>query len=241
MLKIKNLHAKIEEISILNGVDLEINSGESHALMGQNGSGKSTLSQVLMGNTAYEVVAGTVSLNGKNLFEMEPNERSLSGLFLSFQYPSEIPGVSIRNYLRMLYNKHHSTNLSPIKFRDILKEKMEMLDVSADFADRSLNEGFSGGEKKRMEMLQMLVIEPKLVILDEVDSGLDVDALKIVGNAVGHLKKTNNTAFLIITHYARILTHINVDHVHIMQKGKIIKSGDASLAHTIEQKGYAEL
>lgn len=239
MLIIKDLHANVEDKEILKGVNLSINAGESHALMGQNGSGKSTLSHVLMGSPFYEVTSGDVSLNGNNLLEMEPHERSLAGLFLSFQYPSEIPGVTIRNYLRVLYNKHHQTKLSPIKFKDILAEKLAVLDMSPDFADRALNEGFSGGEKKRMEMLQMLIVEPKLVILDEVDSGLDVDALKVVGKAVGYIKEKSNTAVLLITHYARILKHIPVEHVHIMQNGQIVKSATEALAHEIEQKGYA--
>lgn len=238
MLKIENLQVKIEDKKILNGVTLEIPKNEIHVLMGKNGSGKSTLAQALMGHPTYEVTEGQVLLDGKDLLDMEPNERALAGLFLSFQYPSEIPGVTISSYLRMIYNKKHSVNLSPVKFRALLKDQMAVLDIPEEFSTRYLNEGFSGGEKKRMEMLQMLILEPKISILDETDSGLDVDALKVVSESVNKLKKQTGMSVLLITHYSRILKHIEPDYVHIMQDGKIVQSGGKDLAHSIEENGY---
>lgn len=241
MLKISGLKAKTEDNLILKGVDLTIKKGEIHALMGKNGSGKSTLAQVLMGNPLYEVEKGIAKFNNKNLFKLAPDERALSGLFLSFQYPSEVTGVGVFSYLRMIYNKSHQKQLSPVRFREFLAEKMKILSMNEEITKRYLNEGFSGGEKKRMEMLQMLVLEPKMAILDEVDSGLDVDALKIVGKAVNYLNKNNDTAVLLITHYARILKYIKPSKVHVMEDGMIVKSGGYKLAHDIEESGYSML
>ncbi len=238
MLKIVNLKVSIPEKNILNGVNLNVEDGKTVVLMGQNGSGKSTLAQTIMGHPSYEIKEGTVEFNGVELNELEPDEKSKAGIFLSFQYPSEIPGVTISSYLRLIYNKSHGTKLSPAQFRKILTEKMAFIEMKEDFASRYLNEGFSGGEKKRMEMLQLLLIEPKLAILDEVDSGLDVDALKVISKVINHLKETTKLSVLIITHYTRILKHIDADEVHIMQEGQIIKSGDKSLAHELEEKGY---
>ncbi len=239
MLNIKDLKAYIENKEILKGVSLDVASGEVNVLMGPNGSGKSTLAQSLMGHPFYEITSGSAVLDGKNLLDLDTTERSLNGLFLSFQYPSEIPGVTVSSYLRTIYNARQEKNLSPVKFRKLLKEKMELLDMSGEFMDRYLNEGFSGGEKKRMEMLQMLVLEPKIAILDEVDSGLDIDALKVVSKAVNYLKREKNMGVLVITHYTRILDHIDPDHVHIMKDGKIVKSGGKSLADDLESQGYA--
>jgi Fe-S cluster assembly ATP-binding protein len=237
MFNIKDLKVNVGEIEILKGVNLEVEDGSTTVLMGPNGSGKSTLAQAIMGHPFYEV-NGTAFLNETNILELDANLRSEAGIFLSFQYPSEVPGVNVANYLRMIFNLHHKQNLSPVKFRTLLKEKMEFLEMSDDFTNRFLNEGFSGGEKKRMEMLQLLVIEPKLAILDETDSGLDVDALKLVGKTVNYLKEKNNMSVLLITHYTRILRYIHADKVYIMQDGHIIRSGDASLAHELEEKGF---
>lgn len=239
MLKVNNLHINIGDKEIVKNLSLELTSGKVYALMGQNGSGKSTLAQTLMGHPAYTITSGTATLGGKNLLEMEPNSRALLGLFLSFQYPSEVTGVNIASYLRLIYNKKHNQKLSPVAFRKLLKEKMNILEIKEDIMNRYLNEGFSGGEKKRMEMLQMLVLEPSVAILDETDSGLDIDALKIVANAVKYLKEKVGTTFLIITHYTRILNYIEPDTVFIMRDGQIVKTGDKSLAHELEAKGYA--
>lgn len=238
MIKVSDLSVKIEDKDILKGVDLEVFPNKVHALMGQNGSGKSTLAQVIMGSPFYTVTQGVITFGGKNIIDVSPNERSLEGIFLSFQYPSEVPGVSIQNYLRMIYNKKNSTSLSPAAFRKILAEKMDVLEIKEDFMNRSLNEGFSGGEKKRMEMLQMLLLEPKVVILDEVDSGLDIDAIKIVSKAVNYLKEKSNSSILIITHYTRILNYIEPEFVHIMSDGKIVKEGGKDLAYKLEEHGY---
>ncbi|HSX39265.1 MAG TPA: Fe-S cluster assembly ATPase SufC [Candidatus Saccharimonadales bacterium] len=240
MLKVKNLHVNIGDKEILKGVDLEFAPNKVYALMGQNGSGKSTLAQALMGHPQYLVTSGSVVFGGKNLLELDPTSRGREGIFLSFQYPSEIPGVTISSFLRMIYNKSHNTNMTPVNFRKLLKEKMEMLDIKEDFMNRYLNDGFSGGEKKRMEMLQMLVLEPKLAILDETDSGLDIDALNIVAKAVNSLKDQTKMTVLIITHYTRILEHIVPDEVLVMQDGQIVKKGGKELAHELEAKGYAE-
>ncbi len=239
MLKIENLKVNIGDKEIVKGLNLEIKKGEIHALMGPNGSGKSTLASTLMGHPNYEITDGTVLFENENLLEMEPNERAQKGLFLSFQYPSEVEGVNITSYLRMIYNKSHDTKVSPVKFREILKEKMEILDIKEDFVNRYLNDGFSGGEKKRMEMLQMLVLEPKIAILDETDSGLDVDALRIVSKAVNYLNEKNQMAVVVITHYTRILNYIEPSFVHILKSGKIIKEGNKDLAHEIEVSGYS--
>ncbi len=239
MLEIKNLHVKIDDNEILKGVNLDLAENKVHVLMGPNGSGKSTLAQALMGHPSYVVTEGSVKLDGKDLLELEPNERSLAGLFLSFQYPSEVPGVTISNFLRMVYNKRKKENLTPVKFRKLLKEKMEVLGIDETFMTRYLNEGFSGGEKKRMEILQMLVLEPKFAILDETDSGLDIDALKVVSQGVNVLKKETGMGVLVITHYTRILNYIKPDFVHVMVDGAIVKSGGHELAQELESQGYA--
>jgi Fe-S cluster assembly ATP-binding protein len=239
MLEIKNLRVKINEKEILKGLDLKIGDNQVHALMGPNGSGKSPLASTLMGHPGYEVVSGAAIFNNENILEMEANERAEKGLFLSFQYPSEVEGVNITSYLRMIYNKSHEQKLSPIKFREVLKEKMEILDIKEEFINRYLNDGFSGGEKKRMEMLQMLILEPKLAILDETDSGLDVDALKVVSKAVNYLVEKTQMSVVVITHYTRILNYIKPEFVHVLKDGKIIKEGGESLAHEIEVSGYA--
>lgn len=239
MLEIKDLNVSIGDKQILKNFNLQINQNEVHALMGQNGSGKSTLAQTLMGHPNYTVNSGKVLFEGKDVLEMEPSERAKAGIFLSFQYPSEISGVTISSFLRMIYNKKHETNVSPAAFRKILAEKMAVLEIKEEFSNRYLNEGFSGGEKKRMEMLQMLILEPKLAILDETDSGLDIDALKVVAKCVNILREQTQMAVLVITHYTRILMHLEPDIVHIMADGQITKTGDKQLAHTLEEKGYA--
>jgi Fe-S cluster assembly ATP-binding protein len=238
MLNIKDLKVKVEGKKVLNGVNLEITENRIHALMGQNGSGKSTLSQTIMGNPIYKVASGQIVFEGKNLLNDKPEERAKKGIFLSFQYPSEVPGVGVSSYLRLIYNNSHNEKLSPVKFRALIEEKLKLLGIKEEMLHRSLNEGFSGGEKKKMEMLQMLIIEPKLAILDEVDSGLDVDALKTVAKAVNYLKDKNKMSVLVITHYARILKYLEPDFVHIMKEGQIVKSGDKNLAREIEEKGY---
>jgi Fe-S cluster assembly ATP-binding protein len=238
MLKISDLNVSIEDKKILNDLTLTLEAGKVNVLMGPNGSGKSTLAQSLMGNPNYEVNSGKVDFDGKDLLEMEPDERALAGVFLSFQYPSEIPGVNISNYLRMIYNKKNGENLSPVRFRKKIAPHLELLNIKEEFLTRYLNDGFSGGEKKRMEMLQMLVMQPKLAILDETDSGLDIDALKIVSEAVNHLTKEQNMTVLLITHYTRILKYIEPDKVFIMRKGKIVQEGSKDLAHELEEKGY---
>ncbi len=242
LLDIKNLNVSIEDKGenkqILKNLCLQVEQGETAVIMGPNGSGKSTLAQVLMGNPMYTVNSGEVTFDGEDLFEMETNERAVAGIFLSFQYPSEVTGVSISNFLRLIYNKKHNEKLSPARFRKVLKEKMEILDMNESYMTRYLNEGFSGGEKKKMEMLQMLVLEPKLAILDETDSGLDIDALKFVGKAVNYLKEKGMTV-LLITHYTRVLQHIEPDKVHILQQGKISQTGGNKLANELEEKGYS--
>ncbi len=238
LLEIKNLKISIEEKEIIHGLDLVIEQNEIHALMGQNGSGKSTLAQAIMGHSRYVVTGGQLSFNKENILELGPSDRAKRGIFLSFQYPSEVAGVNISNYLRMIYNKAHETSLSPVKFREIIKEKLELLEIAPEFLGRYLNEGFSGGEKKRMEMLQMLVVEPKLAILDEVDSGLDIDALKIVSKSIEYLHNKTQLGVLIITHYTRILNFVKPNSVHVMKQGAIVKSGGALLADELEAKGY---
>ena len=238
MLEIKNLHVKIDDNEILKGVNLSLAENKVHVLMGPNGSGKSTLAQSLMGHPGYEVTKGSVKLNGKDLLKLEPDERSLAGLFLSFQYPSEVPGVTISNFLRMVYNKRKNESLSPVKFRKLLAEKMKVLNMDESFMTRYLNEGFSGGEKKRMEILQMLVLAPKFAILDETDSGLDIDALKGVSYGVNVLKEETGMGVLVITHYTRVLNYIKPDFVHVMKDGMIVKSGGKELADELESQGY---
>ena len=241
LLTIKDLHASIEGKEILKGVNLEIRPGEVHAIMGPNGSGKSTLSAVLTGNPAYTVTDGSVNFDGKNLLELSPEDRSHEGLFLSFQYPVEILGVSMVNFMRAAVNeKRKYFNQEPISASDFLKlirEKRAIVELDNKLASRSVNEGFSGGEKKRNEIFQMAVLEPKLSILDETDSGLDIDALRIVAGGVNKLKNENN-ATIVITHYQRLLDYIKPDFVHVLYKGKIVKSGGPELALVLEDKGY---
>ena len=243
LLEIKNLHAIIKSNGkeILKGIDLSINAGEDHAIMGPNGSGKSTLSSVLAGNPSYEVTEGEVIFNGKNLLELSPEDRSHEGLFLSFQYPVEIPGVSMSNFMRAAINEHRKyKGLEPLSASDFLKlmrEKQEYVELNNKLAGRSVNEGFSGGEKKRNEIFQMAMLEPKLSILDETDSGLDIDALRIVAGGVNKLKSSEN-ASIVITHYQRLLDYIVPDFVHVLYKGKIVKSAGKELALELEEKGY---
>ena len=241
MLKIKNLIAGIEETEILKGINLEVNAGEIHAIMGPNGSGKSTLSSVIAGDENYEVESGSVMLNGEDLLEMDPDERAHKGVFLSFQYPVEIPGISVSNFMKAAINeKRKNLGQDPISAKDLLhkmKEKMELLNMQKGYLSRNMNEGFSGGEKKRNEIFQMAMLEPKLSILDETDSGLDIDALKVVANGVNKLKSKEN-ATIIITHYQRLLNYIVPDFVHVLHDGKIIKSGGKELALELEAKGY---
>jgi Fe-S cluster assembly ATP-binding protein len=240
MLNIKNLRASIENKSILNGLNLEVKPGEIHAIMGPNGSGKSTLSNVLAGKEDYEV-SGSVLFNGKDLLELSAEERAREGIFLAFQYPIEIPGVSNANFLKTAIaekRKHLGLDpLAPAEFLKMMREKMKLVEMDQSFVSRSVNEGFSGGEKKRNEIFQMAMLEPKLAILDETDSGLDIDALKIVSNGVNQLK-TKDNAFIIITHYQRLLNYIVPDFVHVLFEGRIVKSGDKSLALELEEKGY---
>ncbi|MBI3131639.1 MAG: Fe-S cluster assembly ATPase SufC [Acidobacteria bacterium] len=241
MLSIQNLTATVNDKEVLKGISLEIKAGEVHAIMGPNGSGKSTLGKVLAGHPAYVITGGTVTFEGKNLLDLAPDERARLGLFLGFQHPIEVPGVSNAQFLRLAYNKQAEANgkdeLDPLEFDDFIQEKIKIVGIRAELLDRSLNEGFSGGEKKRNEILQMAVLEPKLAILDELDSGLDVDALRIVGEAVTGLKSPER-AILLVTHYQRLLDHIPADHIHILQGGRIVKSGGPELALEIEAKGY---
>jgi Fe-S cluster assembly ATP-binding protein len=241
MLSIKNLHAGIEGKDILRGINLEVKAGEVHAIMGPNGSGKSTLSAVIAGNENYEVTQGSVSLDGEDLADLAPEERAHKGVFLSFQYPVEIPGVSVTNFVRTAINEtRKAKGLEEMPANEMLKvirEKSELLEIDRKFLSRSLNEGFSGGEKKRNEIFQMAMLEPKLAILDETDSGLDIDALRIVANGVNKLKSEKN-AVIVITHYQRLLDHIVPDFVHVLYNGKIVKSGGKELAYELEEKGY---
>lgn len=237
VLEIKNLHARIEEKEILKGVNLTIKGGEIHAFMGPNGSGKSTLASVLMGHPRYEVTEGEVLLNGENILEMETNERAAAGLFLAFQYPNEVPGVTVANFLRQAVNAVRGEEMSVWDFQELLAEKMALLEMDESFAARYLNEGFSGGEKKRNEMLQMAVLNPKFAVLDETDSGLDIDAIQVVSKAVNSLRGPDFGA-LVITHYNRILQFIGPDHVHIFLDGRIVRSGGPELATELEEKGY---
>ena len=237
-LEIKNLHAGIEDKEILCGVDLTIRQGEVHAIMGPNGSGKSTLSNVIMGSPKYAVTQGSVKFGGKDLLAMKPEERAQSGLFLSFQYPFEIAGLTFSRFLHAAHKAQHPLEtLSPVKFREKLKEAGARLGMGADFIERELNVGFSGGEKKRAEILQMMVLQPKIAIMDETDSGLDIDSLKLVSQAVQGMRSPQFGA-LLITHYKRILNYLRPDFVHVMYNGKIIKSGGPELAEHLEEKGY---
>jgi len=241
MLSIKNLHASIEDKEILKGINLEIKAGEVHAIMGPNGSGKSTLSAVIAGNENYEVTDGSVELLGEDLAELAPEERAHKGVFLSFQYPVEIPGVSVTNFMKTAINESRKANgkeeMPANEMLKLIREKSELLEIDRKFLSRSLNEGFSGGEKKRNEIFQMAMLEPKLAILDETDSGLDIDALRIVANGVNKLKSQDN-AVLVITHYQRLLDYIIPDFVHVLMDGKIVKSGGKELALELEERGY---
>lgn len=240
-LELKELAVTVQDTVVLKKINLKVKFGSTLAVMGPNGSGKSTLAQVIAGSPSYEVTGGDILVDGRSIVDLSPDERAKLGIFLSFQHPVEIPGVNVASFLRMVYNKNQAQNLSPVKFRQVLTEKMKIIDMKPEFADRYLNEGFSGGEKKRMEILQMLVLEPRLVILDEVDSGLDIDALKSVAQGVNWLKQQNpETAFIIITHHARILEYIKPDVVHIIKDGKIVKSGGFELARELEKTGYKE-
>ncbi len=241
MLKIKDLKVEIEGREILKGLNLEINKGEVHAIMGPNGAGKSTLSAVIAGREEYEVTDGTIEFNGDDIMELAPEERSHAGVFLSFQYPVEIPGVSVTNFIKTAINESRKAKgLEPMEAKDLLKlmrEKQQLLEMDKAFMSRSINEGFSGGEKKRNEIFQMAMLDPKLAILDETDSGLDIDALRIVANGVNKLKSEEN-AVMVITHYQRLLDHIVPDFVHVLYDGKIVKSGDKNLAIQLEEQGY---
>nr|AIA13675.1 FeS assembly ATPase SufC [uncultured bacterium] len=241
LLEIKDLHAGIEGREILKGLNLSVGKGEIHAIMGPNGSGKSTLAKVLTGHPSYEVISGEVLYEGKNLLELDPDERAREGVFLAFQYPVEIPGVSNSQFLRLAYNEkmRHlgQEELDPLEFADHLKEKMKIVDMDKSFMNRAVNEGFSGGEKKRNEILQMAVLEPKLAVLDETDSGLDIDALRIVAEGVNKLRSPEN-AVVVVTHYQRLLDYIVPDFVHVLAGGKIVKDGGKELALELEAKGY---
>ena len=241
MLKIKNIHAKIEDKGILKGIDLEIKAGEIHAIMGPNGSGKSTLASVITGKEEYEVTDGEILFENEDLEEVSPEERAHKGIFMSFQYPIEIPGITVTNFIKTAINSNlKARNEDEMPANIMLKkirEKAELLEIDSKFLSRSLNEGFSGGEKKRNEIFQMAMLEPSLSILDETDSGLDIDALKIVANGVNKLKNKDN-AVIVITHYQRLLDYIIPDYVHVLHEGKIVKSGDKNLAHQLEEKGY---
>lgn len=244
MISIKNLHASVNGKKILNGINLEIKAGEIHAIMGPNGSGKSTLSSVLAGHPDYEVTEGEIIFNGKNLLELEAENRAREGLFLAFQYPVEIPGVSNINFLKTAINEireyYGLEQMAAKDFLAMVKEKQKLVELDGKLTNRSVNEGFSGGEKKRNEIFQLAMLEPKLAILDETDSGLDIDALKIVANGVNMLKNKNN-AFIVITHYQRLLDYIIPDFVHVLYNGKIVKSGTKEMALELEAKGYDEV
>jgi Fe-S cluster assembly ATP-binding protein len=244
ILSVKNLTASINDTPILKGLNLEIKAGEIHAIMGPNGSGKSTFSKVLSGHPAYEITGGEVTFLGQNLLELPPEERAIAGIFLAFQYPIEIPGVSNLDFLRVAYNskrKHLGLGeLDAFDFEDLVTEKLDIVKMRPEFLERSVNAGFSGGEKKRNEILQMAILEPKLAILDETDSGLDIDALRIVANGVNELANSDN-AMLVITHYQRLLNYIVPDFVHVMEGGRIIKTGNKELALELEETGYDDV
>jgi Fe-S cluster assembly ATP-binding protein len=241
LLEIKNLHARIEGNEILKGINLKVDAGEVHAIMGPNGSGKSTLASVLAGREEYEVTEGEIWYNGKNLLELSPEDRAREGIFLAFQYPVEIPGVSNTNLLKTAVNEirkyRGEEELDAMEFLELLKEKSKLVELDQKFLSRSVNEGFSGGEKKRNEIFQMAVLNPKLAILDETDSGLDIDALRIVANGVNKLRSKDN-AIIVVTHYQRLLNYIVPDYVHVLYQGKIVKSGGKELAFELEEKGY---
>jgi Fe-S cluster assembly ATP-binding protein len=241
LLAVRQLTAKIGERNILKGIDLTVRAGEVHAIMGPNGSGKSTFAKVLCGHPSYEVTGGDVVFADKSLLGLAPEERARAGLFLGFQYPIEVPGVSNSSFLRLAYNTVQGARgkeeLDPLEFDDLVREKMKLLEMNPAFLDRSVNAGFSGGEKKRNEILQMALLEPRLAVLDETDSGLDIDALRVVANGINRLH-TPDTATILVTHYQRLLTYIVPDYVHVMEGGRIIKTGDKSLALELETRGY---
>jgi len=241
LLEVRGLAAKIGASNILKGIDLTVRAGEVHAIMGPNGSGKSTFAKVLSGHPSYEVTGGDVLFEGRNLFELAPEERARAGLFLGFQYPIEVPGVTNSAFLRLAYNTVQGTRgkeeLDPLEFDDLVREKMKLLDIDPSFLGRSLNAGFSGGEKKRNEILQMALLEPKLAVLDETDSGLDIDALRVVANGINKLHTPDN-GIVLVTHYQRMLNYIVPDYVHVMEGGRIIRTGDRSLALELEARGY---
>ncbi|MFT6835455.1 MAG: Fe-S cluster assembly ATP-binding protein [Francisellaceae bacterium] len=242
MLKIRNLHATVNDKEILKGINLEIKSGEVHAIMGPNGSGKSTLSNIIAGNDNYVITEGQIEFMGKNLFDLDISDRAAAGIFLGFQYPVEIPGVSNVQFIKTAVNSVRKSKgedeLDAMNFMKSLRQKMQLLDMDQKFMKRGVNEGFSGGEKKRNEMLQMMMLEPSLCILDETDSGLDIDALQIVAEAANHMRSSQRS-FIVITHYQRLLNYIKPDFVHVLSDGKIVRSGDASLSLELEEKGYS--
>lgn len=240
ILVIENLHASVDGNEILRGVDLELPRGEVHALMGPNGSGKSTLSNLLLGHPAYEITRGKILFRGEDVTEMEPDERSRLGMFLAFQYPLEIPGVSMMNFLRQAINARRDSEIKPREFHRLLQDKLKLMGMDKSFTRRNLNEGFSGGEKKRNEVLQMAMLEPELAVLDETDSGLDIDAIRVVSDAVNRMRGAERS-FLVITHYMRILNYLDPDVVHIMLRGRVVKSGGPELAHELEERGYNAL
>ena len=241
LLDVRGLIATVENHEILRGIDLNVRAGEVHAIMGPNGSGKSTLAKVLAGHPVYQVTAGTVRYDGADLLALSPEERARAGVFLGFQYPVEVPGVTNGSFLRLAYNTVQSARgkeeLDPLEFDDFIREKMQLLEIDPGFLERSLNAGFSGGEKKRNEILQMALLEPRLAILDETDSGLDIDALRVVANGVNQLHTSDN-AIVLVTHYQRLLNYIEPDYVHVMENGRIIKTGDKFLALELEDRGY---
>ena len=241
MLEIKNLHASVEDIKILKGLNLKVNKGEVHAIMGPNGSGKSTLASVIAGRDDYDVTSGKVNFMGNDLTDLSPDERARNGIFLAFQYPVEIPGVSTTNFMKTAVNQIRESKgqkpLDAVKFLKLMKQTMKLVNIRQDLLSRSINDGFSGGEKKRNEIFQMAMLDPKLSILDETDSGLDIDALKIVSGGVNKLKSKENST-IVVTHYQRLLDYIVPDYVHVLMDGKIVKSGDKTLALKLEEKGY---
>ncbi|MCC5925296.1 MAG: Fe-S cluster assembly ATPase SufC [Bacteroidetes bacterium] len=244
MLQIKNLHANVDGIEILKGINLEIKAGEVHAIMGPNGSGKSTLSKVIAGHPAYEVTEGEILFEGTNIEDLDADERARMGIFLAFQYPVEIPGVSNSMLMRQSYNamrrEHGEEELDPLEFDDYVRGKLDLVEMDPKFLDRSVNDGFSGGEKKRNEILQMAVLNPKMALLDETDSGLDIDALRIVSDGINKIK-SKDKGVLLVTHYQRILNYITPDFVHVLKGGRIVKSGGKELAHQLEDQGYEEV
>ena len=241
LLEVRDLTASVAKHDILHGVNLTVRAGEVHAVMGPNGSGKSTFARVLSGHSAYEVTGGEVNFDGRNLLDLSPEDRARAGVFLGFQYPVEVPGVTNSAFMRLAYNTvgaaRGKEELDPLEFDDFIREKMKLLEIDPDFLERSLNAGFSGGEKKRNEILQMAILDPRLSILDETDSGLDIDALRVVANGINQLH-TADDAIVLVTHYQRLLNYIEPDYVHVMENGRIIKTGDKTLALELEKRGY---